>query len=359
MSMVEFSTYWAEHPVLFVAPASEPDPAKRALLVLKWFLSTLRQQHNNKDESGKKKKKMKPLNPFLGEQFIGKWVDESGVTHLVAEQVSHHPPATACSVWNEEHSVRLQGTVAPKVYFSGTVQIERKGYSILHIDQYNEDHLVTLPHCHVEGLMMGAPAPELSGTSYIRSSSGFNSKIDFNGKGWLSGKKNSVTATVFHESEPNKPLYTVSGQWSDDLVFEDANTHKELFQMNANHLKRTPLTVAPIEQQGPLESRRAWKQVADGINNGEYSVVGREKSKIEVQQREMRKIEKKEGREWQSKYFNRVEHDDLVDRILNGTNDEKAVRAELQCDHGLWKFDESKYKEFSSVERRDSKMSSQ
>jgi hypothetical protein len=66
----------------------------------------LKQQHSNKDENGKKKR-MKPLNPFLGELFIGKWEDEAGTTRLVAEQVSHHPPATACNIWNDEHGVRV------------------------------------------------------------------------------------------------------------------------------------------------------------------------------------------------------------------------------------------------------------
>jgi hypothetical protein len=36
----------------------------------------------------------KPLNPILGEQFIGKWVGEEGETILQSEQVSHHPPVT-------------------------------------------------------------------------------------------------------------------------------------------------------------------------------------------------------------------------------------------------------------------------
>jgi len=84
--VTEFSGYWAEHPSLFVAPASATDPEKRALLVLKWFLSTLKQQHNPRDEEGKKKR-LKPLNPFLGELFLGKWEDGSGTTNLVAEQV--------------------------------------------------------------------------------------------------------------------------------------------------------------------------------------------------------------------------------------------------------------------------------
>lgn len=84
--MTEFSAYWAENPSLFVAPAKEADPEKRALLVLEWFLSTLRGQHSNTDEHGKKKR-MKPLNPFLGEIFLGERHDSAGTTKLVAEQV--------------------------------------------------------------------------------------------------------------------------------------------------------------------------------------------------------------------------------------------------------------------------------
>lgn len=85
-SIVEFAAYWAAHPALFVAPASEPDPARRALLVLRWFLSTLREQHSSRDAAGRRKP-LKPLNPFLGELFRGRWVDGAGTTRLVAEQV--------------------------------------------------------------------------------------------------------------------------------------------------------------------------------------------------------------------------------------------------------------------------------
>jgi hypothetical protein len=90
-SLVEFSSYWAEHPSIFVAPAKEKDPQKRALLVLKWFLTTLKQQYASRsDKFGNEKK---PLNPFLGELFLGKWVDSAGTTELVSEQVrygNHH-----------------------------------------------------------------------------------------------------------------------------------------------------------------------------------------------------------------------------------------------------------------------------
>jgi len=84
-SLTEFSAYWAEMPNLLVAPASESDPAKRSMLVLKWFLSTLKQQYSSRNEKLGSEKK--PLNPFLGELFIGNWNDEAGVTQLISEQV--------------------------------------------------------------------------------------------------------------------------------------------------------------------------------------------------------------------------------------------------------------------------------
>ena len=84
-SLVEYSSYWAEHPSMFVAPACEQDPAKRAMLVLKWFLSTLKQQYSSRNEKLGSEKK--PLNPFLGELFLGRWEDNAGTTQLVSEQV--------------------------------------------------------------------------------------------------------------------------------------------------------------------------------------------------------------------------------------------------------------------------------
>jgi Oxysterol-binding protein len=109
-SLVEFSAYWSEHPSIFVAPTQEPDPAKRSLLVLKWFLSTLKQQYSSRnDKLGSEKK---PLNPFLGELFLGTWQDDVGETQLISEQVSHHPPVTAYCITNAKHGIQV-GLLTP------------------------------------------------------------------------------------------------------------------------------------------------------------------------------------------------------------------------------------------------------
>jgi hypothetical protein len=84
-SAVEYPASWAEFPQILVAPALEDNAEKRALLVLKWYLCSLkRQQYAGRNEDIGIKK---PLNPFLGELFLRKREDESGNTVLISEQV--------------------------------------------------------------------------------------------------------------------------------------------------------------------------------------------------------------------------------------------------------------------------------
>ncbi|TVY82164.1 Protein kes1 [Lachnellula suecica] len=350
-SITEYSAFWAEHPALFVAPAHEDDAQKRALGVLKWFLSTLKQQHSNKDDNGKKKK-MKPLNPFLGELFLGKWVDGAGTTELVSEQVSHHPPATAFNVWNNEHGIRLQGHIAPKVYFSSTVRIDRKGYGTLHIDKYNEVHLVTMPKVHIEGLMTASLSPELSGTSYIRSSSGYTTKIEYFCKGWISGKRNSFLATIFHDDNENEPIYAAEGQWNDTYTIKDGKTQNILEKVDVNTLSRTPLTIAPPEQQNHLESRRAWKPVVDAINKGDIFAVGQEKSKIENEQRELRKQEKAEEKEFPRRYFTLAQEDPVAEKLAEGLKC-TSIKGSMDAHQMIWLWDEEKFQNLQNSKKQE------
>ncbi|KAF2006829.1 Oxysterol-binding protein, partial [Amniculicola lignicola CBS 123094] len=239
-SLVEFSSYWAEHPSVFIAPASEPDPAKRAVLVLKWFLSTLKQQYASRSEKLGSEKK--PLNPFLGELFMGRWEDEAGTTQLVSEQVSHHPPVTAYCIWNQKAGIRLSGYNAQKASFSRTINVKQIGHAILHIDAYNEDYLITLPSLHIEGLIMGAPYVELNRCSYITSSSGYTAKIDYSGKGWVSGKKNTFSAVLYPSDGKEKDaIYTVDGQWTDAFSIKDPKTKKIVDEYDPKITKVTPL----------------------------------------------------------------------------------------------------------------------
>ncbi|OHW92603.1 oxysterol-binding protein [Colletotrichum incanum] len=348
-SLTEFSSYWCEHPSIFAAPAKEADPAKRALLVTKWFITTLKQQYASRSEQYGNEKK--PLNPFLGELFLGKWEDEAGTTELISEQVSHHPPATAYSITNLASGVHLEGYNAQKATFSRTINIKQIGHAVLTVPSpeagKKETYLITLPALHIEGLIFGAPFIELEGTSFITSSTGFTSKIDYSGKGWLSGKKNSVVASVYPTGKEKDVAYNITGVWTKSFEIHQGtakhNSSKTLVETyDAAQHPTSKLVVAPIDKQHPLESRRAWKGVADGIAKGDMDLVSREKSAIEKAQRELRAKEKAEGRVWERRYF--TDRQGAGDAVLESLGAHVGLPATGDADKtgGLWRYDADK-----------------
>ena len=170
-------------------------------------------------------------------------------------------------------------------------------------------------------------------------------KIDYSGKGWVSGKKNSFTATLYPTGKEKDILYTIEGQWTDCFTIKAGGGSglkkaDPIETYNAKTSKTTPLQVLPIEQQDPYESNRAWQKVAEGIMKSDMDVVHVEKSKIEMSQRELRKKEQAEGREWQRRFFTRSSPPDpLFERLARPIPGE---RIEAEKTGGVWRFDGSR-----------------
>ena len=190
---------------------------------------------------------------------------------------------------------------------------------------------------------------ELNSCTYITSSTGYVAKIDYSGKGWLSGKKNSFTAALYPEGKEKDILYSVDGQWTDTFTIKKGNSKipSVLETYNANTAKTTPLSVKPLDQQEPYESNRAWNKVAEGIIKGNMDQVHVEKSKIENEQREMRRKEQAEGREWQRRFFKRSNKPEPFWEKLA-----KPIGERIEADKtgGVWRFDESKKAEQAARE---------
>ncbi|KAK9454366.1 hypothetical protein V1511DRAFT_522055 [Dipodascopsis uninucleata] len=334
-SLTEYSKFWGEHPSLFVAPTMIIDPEERALSVFKWFIATLKGQYTSRNETMGSEKK--PLNPFLGELFLGKWeTEDEGKTILVSEQVSHHPPVTAYSIYNDTYGVQLQGYNGQKASFSTTmITVKQVGRALLHLEKFDEYYYITLPSLHIEGLFYAAPYVELEQSTVIESSSGYHISIEYTGKGYFSGKKNSFKAKFYGPkkgSEEKTHLYTISGQWSEKSTIRDERTKKESVFYDAREHPIAPLIVKPIEDQAEYESRRAWSKVADAVKVVDYDTIHIEKSKIENAQRELRRKEKEEGREWQRMYFECVDIDE------DAPSKELSTNANVATDDKIWRF---------------------
>jgi len=308
VSLTEYASYWCERPDLFAQISEGKTPEDRALRVLKWFISTLKGQYTSRNEKMGSEKK--PLNPVLGELFFGSWPDFNGrgQTDLYVEQVSHHPPITAYYIENKSKGVALQGHCAQKTSFAatqGAIIVKQVGHAVLGIklpDGTVEDYLITLPSLRIDGIFYGAPYIELTNTSWIASSSGWVSSIEYKGKGYFSGKSHTFKALVTPPGSTH-PAHTIEGLWhetskmSTGEPFTDVRGPKE------------EITVKPIEEQGEWETRNLWRHVATGIRTGDYEAASKEKTKIENEQRQRRKDEAAEGTPWKLKYFVHVDED--------------------------------------------------
>nr|POF01081.1 oxysterol-binding protein like 4 [Quercus suber] len=336
-STTEFPRYWIEHPDLFIAPALEKDPARRCLAVLKWFLASLKsQQYAGRDPSAGIKK---PLNAFLGEVFVGECGSEAeGVTRLVSEQVSHHPPVTACYLWNEKHAVHAEGYTRQEVTFSGSVNVQQQGHAVLTLDDYDEDYLIPLPNIKVKGILTGSPYPELDGSYTIVSSAGYIAEIDFTGKGMfgLGGQRNQVYSAIYHCDDKNrqKKIYSAEGTWSDAFVFKDSSGD-EIDSYDVSSAQASTFKVPSIGDQDAWESRKAWQGVIEGVQTGDMKQVADSKNALETAQRELRKHAKTDDDNWRALFFRKVREHPAASELLS------MVGKSLDADNtgGVWRFD--------------------
>ena len=171
-------------------------------------------------------------------------------------------------------------------------------------------------------------------------------RIDYSGKGWMSGKKNTFTATLFPAGREKEVLYSAEGQWNEAFVLKahDPKTHKAggtIDKWDGGKEAATKLTLPPLAEQDPRESKRAWKQVADSIAKGDMDATSHHKSTIENSQREMRKKEQAEGTEWARTFFSRIP-DGKTDKVWDDLAKVTGERAETEKTGGCWRFDTEK-----------------
>ncbi|KAM0326145.1 hypothetical protein ACHAQA_006739 [Verticillium albo-atrum] len=345
-SVVEVGRCWAEHPAIFAAPALEPEPARRALLVLTHVLSSLRSQLYIAGSPTVSIKK--PLNAFLGELFLASFTDATAkaTTTLAAEQVSHHPPITAMHVADTANGIRADGYARVEMSFSGTVDIRQVGHAVLHIDRYDEDYLIPLPAVQVRGFLGGRLYPEITGVYTVPSSGPYVSEIRFSGAGlcW-GGRKNGFTATVYRKDDPARtPIYTLDGVWSDAWTVRDVRGDV-IDKFRLDDAPVAPLDAPPLDAQDAWESRRAWRPVAEGLQaGGDLRSAVAAKTELERAQREMRAIEAEEGRVWETLLFTSSPGDkhEVFHRLAAGMDGWEELWDERT--KGVWRVNEAALK---------------
>ncbi|KAF9107967.1 hypothetical protein BGX27_008533 [Mortierella sp. AM989] len=176
----------------------------------------------------------KPFNPLLGETY--EYCREDKQFRYISEQVSHHPPISACfcespnynfyaevdvksKFWGKSFEVLPKGTShvelkVPKVFAEGSEEIltdpddEHK-----FIEHYSWTKVTTC----VQNLIVGTPWIDNYGDMIITNHrSGETCKLTFKARGWRG--KDAYEIRGFAMDAKGKEVWEVAGRWNDRLV---------------------------------------------------------------------------------------------------------------------------------------------
>lgn len=313
-SLLEFYADLFAYPHLFVDIAKQPSGEERMVACVRFYLSTFSAGR----ESSLCKK---PYNPILGEYFRCSYkIDAaassatfdphpkpvgytprgndssnsddplywSGTDELsfIGEQVSHHPPVSACYCLNRHLGIVYEGHVWTKSKFYGlSVGVEMIGPGSITLLEHDEKYELIYPNVMCRSILT-IPWSELVGDTYIScSKTGYSAKIKFHAKPFYRGHANRVTAEIFSDKSGKIPVCTIEGRWDGVLHIHYPNQEKKVF-FDRTNVVRGKKRVLKLDSQDELESRRLWFGVTQNLIGGNVEEATNQKSKLEQKQRD-------------------------------------------------------------------------
>ncbi|KAF8934971.1 hypothetical protein BGZ58_005324 [Dissophora ornata] len=176
----------------------------------------------------------KPFNPLLGETY--ECCREDKQFRYISEQVSHHPPISACycespnynfyaevdvksKFWGKSFEVMPKGTShvelkVPKVFAEGTQELQSDpDDESKFIEHYSWRKVTTC----VQNLIVGTPWIDNYGDMVIKNHrTGETCQLTFKARGWRG--KDAYEIRGFASDSRSKEVWEVAGRWNERLV---------------------------------------------------------------------------------------------------------------------------------------------
>jgi len=155
----------------------------------------------------------KPFNPLLGETF--EYIDDKRSIKFVAEQVSHHPPITACFVENEHFEMTSYFRVATR-FTGNAVEVEPACTTIIKLKSTGAQYTFGGIKSVLNNLLVGKMWIDMYGTLIVKevgSSRVFN--LTCEQCGWFSAGWHEVRGDVVNEK--GEVAFQIEGKWNETI----------------------------------------------------------------------------------------------------------------------------------------------
>ncbi|KZS91793.1 hypothetical protein SISNIDRAFT_456375 [Sistotremastrum niveocremeum HHB9708] len=342
------------------AAAAEEDPHRRIAFVAAFAMS------NYSSTIGRI---AKPFNPMLGETF--EYVRFDKHYRYMSEQVSHHPPISAC--WAESPKWHYYGEVDAQNKFMGK-SFEIRPTGVAHVDlkipqewvrgtvsrasskepekadTVTEHYSWKKVTTNVSGFILGSPTIDHYGEmTVVNHRTGEKCILTFKPRGWRGKDAYEISGRVLDSS--GRPTYEIAGRWNSQLVaravspdgsilgghFPDVSEssgfsspsslteHRYILLWRNTPKPKAPFNLTPFaitlndlpaDLQPvlcPTDCRLRPDQRA--FENGEYDLANELKSKQEDFQRQNRKRREERGETWHARWFDKSVDPDTGERV--------------------------------------------
>mmetsp|Transcript_23019 Transcript_23019/g.22875 ORF Transcript_23019/g.22875 Transcript_23019/m.22875 type:complete len:323 (-) Transcript_23019:8-976(-) len=258
--------------------------------------------------AGSHERLSKPFNPILGETFefaTPKW-------KFIAEQVSHHPPISACHVIHEDYSFWTNTHVKSK-FWGKSIEFKPLGVTKFKINSTEEVLTCTRPSTYLHGFLIGHKYLDHNGEMKITMDSPSSSetpsvKIKFHKLGLFANlqKIGKISGEVYDSL--GRKVYEIFGNCTREINYKsvksDCDSTKlwefpqqpknwdENYRFTDFTLKLNMLTEEMKEHLPPTDSRFRLDQAY--LEKGDLEKAGEEKFRLEEKQRRRRKRHQKE-----------------------------------------------------------------
>ena len=258
----------------------------------------------------------------------------------MTEQTSHHPPLSAYFIDCPARGLTARGYDQISAKFTGTaVRVVPSGYNrgifINLAKRDNEEYQLTHVAASLGGLLRGSLAISVADTAYITCpNTKLKAILTYLEEGWVGKSQNKMTGIVYRY-DPEDDRYTrikdvpekeivarVEGCWQEQIYYTlVAEPNKNGASKNGSMVDKqllvdlvplmpVPKIVPPPEEQLSNESRRFWQDLTTAMLAKRTADANKVKQDIEQKQRDKAEQRKKDGVEWEPRYFTKVAEDD-------------------------------------------------
>ncbi|XP_024124072.1 oxysterol-binding protein-related protein 3 [Oryzias melastigma] len=301
-----------EYSELLDRAANTHDPYERMMYVATFVVSGYASSYHRTGG--------KPFNPVLGETFECNRPDKG--FRFVAEQVSHHPPISACHAESKNFAF-WQDVRCKNKFWGKSLEIVPVGTTHLTLPGFGDHYEWNKVTSCIHNILSGQRRIEHYGEISIKNSNSdiCQCKITFIKTGYWSSSVNEVEGAI--TDNKGKVVHRIFGKWHEAVFCGDPPSAKCIWRANTmpvNHEQYYGFTKFAIELNEldsslklllpPTDTRLRVDQRL--LEEGNLEAAEEQKQRIEQLQRDRRKVLEENKLSHQPKFFSKSKDDTWV-----------------------------------------------